>query len=93
MSVLRARQVSVEDFTQFSHVLAMDRVNLAALARICPSASRDRLRLYGDLHEDYAGRDVPDPYYDGPAGFEQVLEMVEAVSARLLEELRKKIGG
>lgn len=88
MSALRARQVCVEDFTCFDYVLAMDRCNLDALKCICPQPLRDRLQLYADVHEDYAGQDVPDPYYGGPAGFERVLDMVEGVSMRLLERLR-----
>jgi protein-tyrosine phosphatase len=35
------------------------------------------------------GHDVPDPYYGGPDGFEQVLDMVEAACLGLLHELRK----
>jgi protein-tyrosine phosphatase len=93
MSTLRARQVCIEDFTRFDHVLAMDRRNLDALARICPLSVRARLQLYSDMHEDYAGQDVPDPYYGGPGGFERVLDMVEAISTRLLERLRVEGSG
>jgi protein-tyrosine phosphatase len=92
MSALRARQVCVEDFTRFDRVLAMDRRNLDALVRMCPQAARKRLQLYSDLHENYAGQDVPDPYYGGSSGFERVLDMVEAISARLLERLRMEGG-
>jgi protein-tyrosine phosphatase len=35
-----------------------------------------------------AERDVPDPYYGGPDGFEQVLDLVEAQCATLIAELR-----
>ena len=33
--------------------------------------------------------DVPDPYYGGHQGFEQVLDLIEAASAGLLEDIRK----
>ena len=93
MSALRARQVEVGDFRRFDRVVAMDRRNLASLAHIRPPRSLARLQLYGDLHEDYAGQDVPDPDDGGPAAFERVLDMVEAISLRLLEQLRGQIAG
>ena len=73
-------------------LLAMDRGNLALLLRQCPPALRERVGLYADLHETFAGQDVPDPYYGGASGFERVLDMVEAVSAQLLARLRAEIG-
>ena len=93
MDSLRARQVEVADFTRFDLVLAMDRVNLAALQRLCPPLLHARVKLYGDMHDDFAGQDVPDPYYGGPAGFERVLDMAEAISPRLLEFLRAGAAG
>jgi protein-tyrosine phosphatase len=93
MDSLRARQVEIEDFSRFDLVLAMDRDNLAALQRLCPPLLRARVMLYGDMHDDYAGQDVPDPYYGGPAGFERVLNMAEAISPRLLEFLRTGAAG
>lgn len=87
MTPLRARQVEVEDFSRFQYVLAMDRQNLAALKRLQPPSGVAHLQLYGDLHEDYNGQDVPDPYYGGASGFERVLDMAEAVSIRLLERI------
>jgi len=32
--------------------------------------------------------DVPDPYYGGPDGFEQVLDLIEEACGRLLAELK-----
>ena len=43
---------------------------------------------HGDLHADFAGQDVPDPYYGGAAGFERVLDMTEQISQALLAKLR-----
>lgn len=88
MSSLRAREVHAEDFGQFDHVLAMDRDNLALLAELCPAEFAHKLDLYCNFDAVYAGRDVPDPYYGGPRGFEEVLDIVEAVSVSLLTRLR-----
>ena len=88
MSGLRGRQVSRQDFEQFDYVLAMDNHNLALLERICPPQHAHKLALYCDFHERYAGREVPDPYYGRAQDFEQVLDMLEEISASLLEHVQ-----
>lgn len=77
LSALRARQVSRADFSAFDLVLAMDNDNLQGLMRVCPAESRDKVRLYLSFSPRFANREVPDPYYGGADGFEQVLDMVE----------------
>jgi protein-tyrosine phosphatase len=82
LSALRARQVRAADFDEFDLILAMDRGHLRALERMAPSELRHKVRLF------VAGRDVPDPYYGGPEGFEHVLDLVEAACRDLLLELK-----
>ena len=93
MSTLRGRQIEARDFMRFDHVLAMDRHNFAALERLCPPPHAHKLALYGDFHPAYAGRDVPDPYYGGTQGFELVLDMIEEISASLLDRVARTIRG
>ncbi len=89
---IKARRVAPEDFERFDYVLAMDEDNLAILGELASADARATLRLfleYGDAGE----REVPDPYYGGAAGFEQVLDLVENAARGLLEELRnRKVG-
>ena len=82
LSAQRARQVRESDFEEFDLILAMDRGHLRALERMAPREARHKLRLF------IAERDVPDPYYGGPHGFEQVLDLVEAACRDLLRELK-----
>jgi protein-tyrosine phosphatase len=82
LSRLRARQVEPFDFERFDLILAMDRGHLRALERMAPERRRAKIRLFA------AGRDVPDPYYGGPEGFEEVLDLVEAACRDLLQELK-----
>lgn len=89
MSNLRARQVGKKDFEQFDYVVAMDRHNLTLLKDQCPKQHAHKLALFCDFNDNYAGREVPDPYYGGPHGFEQVLDMIEAVSDSLIARLRQ----
>ncbi len=89
LSSLRARKVSREDFERFDFVLAMDRLNYEHLSELCPDDYQDRLHLFLSFAQDIALDDVPDPYYGGPNGFEQVLDLVEAASLELLNEIRR----
>ena len=82
LSAQRARQVRAQDFEEFDMILAMDRGHLQILQAHCPPQHQGKLRLLVD------GHDVPDPYYGGAEGFEQVLDMVEAACLGLLHELR-----
>ena len=81
LSAQRARQVRGEDFERFDMILAMDRGPLHALQKLAPAHHHAKIRLFVE------GRDVPDPYYGGPDGFEKVLDLVEARCRRLLQEL------
>ena len=82
LSAQRARHVADEDFYRFDIIVAMDRGHLHLLERACPPEHRHKLRLF------VAGRDVPDPYYGGPAGFEGVLDLVEEGCRQLLDEIK-----
>ncbi len=86
----RARQVCEEDFLHFDYVLAMDRSNLVDLRATCPESCRDKLGLFLDYAPHLEVREVPDPYYGGAAGFERVLDMIEAASEGLLAALMEQ---
>lgn len=89
MSDLRARMVEPADFERFDLVLAMDEQNLRRLHRLAPAEHRHRLRLFLEYAPGLGRRDVPDPYYGGETGFEEVLDLVEAASRGLLAALRQ----
>lgn len=91
LSGLRARQVTVGDFAAFDHVLAMDGRNHELLRGICPPQYRERVRLPLGFAGDATPREVPDPYYGGAAGFEEVLDLVEQTAQGLLRHLVKNI--
>ena len=90
MSKLRGRQVEVGDFRRFDYVLAMDRANLAILQRITPADSTTQPQLFLEYARHHREREVPDPYFGGTDGFEQVLDMVEDAAQGLLEDIRQK---
>lgn len=84
LSSLRGRQVSLRDFEKFDYILAMDRENLASLLRICPREHQHKVRLFLSFSHRFTNLEVPDPYYGGRQGFDQVLDMVEDAARGLL---------
>lgn len=91
LSKLRGRQVTEADFDEFDYVLAMDEGNLRALEHMCPTQHLHKLRLFLEYGPGAGTHDVPDPYYGGPRGFEQVLDLVEQAAQGLLRHLRARI--
>lgn len=85
---LRARRAVAEDFERFDYVLAMDRDNLEALAKICPYGSEYKLQLFLSYAPNMETDEVPDPYYGGAMGFERVLDMVEEAANGLLQDIQ-----
>jgi protein-tyrosine phosphatase len=80
MQHLRGRQVERADFDRFDHVLAMDEDNLMNLRRIRPPGSRATVALLMSYAPQAGSREVPDPYYGGPEGFERVLDLTAAAA-------------
>ena len=87
LSGLRARRVRAEDFKRFDYVLAMDLDNYRSLQEICPPGYESRLHLLMEFATDSPEREVPDPYYGGPSGFDRVFDMVENASQGLLTDI------
>jgi protein-tyrosine phosphatase len=89
-----ARQVRPQDFERYDLLLAADRENAADLRALAPSeAARAKVRLLREFDPASAGApdlDVPDPYYGGPGGFDEVLDLVEAACRGLLAEIRRR---
>ncbi|WP_431685893.1 low molecular weight protein-tyrosine-phosphatase [Hahella sp. NBU794] len=88
---IRARQVTPDDFEQFDLVLAMDRDNLANLQHICPQKHQSKVKLFLDFASSSDEREVPDPYYGGPQGFEHVLDLVEDACQGLVEHVQGQL--
>ena len=89
-----ARQVVAGDFDDWELLLAMDRANHRALLELAPDDdAREKVRMLREFDPEAVAAgdlDVPDPYYGGERGFEDVLDLVERACRGLLEELRSR---
>ena len=77
-----SRQVNSDDYERFDHILAMDRSNLRDMERRCPAVHRHKLSLV------LTDRDVPDPYYGGPDGFDLNYRQLDEALGAWLERWR-----
>ena len=87
----RSRPFQSHDFKKFDYVLAMDRSNYNNLLEIAGTSQIDNvfmLRSF-DPHTPQ-GPDVPDPYYGGTRGFDNVFDLCESACSGLLDFLRKQ---
>lgn len=85
----RARQFDPAWRDDHDLVLAMDASNLSDLGG--HGGHGDRLMMFRDLDPVETGSDVPDPYYGGPDGFEEVLRMVERTSTAIVTALQREL--
>lgn len=88
LTSLRGRQVEIADFSRFGWILAMDEANLRALDRIRPPDYGGHLGLLLDFAPELGVREVPDPYYGAPGGFDRVLDLIETSTRALLARLQ-----
>jgi len=86
----QAQLFGPEDFARFDYVLAVDRPNyqrLVAMTR--DQAARSRVHMLRSFDPGApAGAEVPDPYYGGPSGFDDVFHICAAACRGLLAHLR-----
>ena len=88
----RAQQFQSKDFNRFNLVLAMDHSNLARLSEIAPSPlPPNKLMLFRSFDpESNDDQNVPDPYYGGAKGFEEVYSMVKRTCPPLLDYIKSR---
>ena len=89
LSNQRARQLTTQDFQDFDYLLVMDHSNYLFANQICPKEHKHKLKYFLEFAPELTRKDVPDPYYKGDDGFEEVLDMVEIASQNLLKHLQK----
>lgn len=86
--VHRSRPVSTEDFYDFDLILGMDDSNIDELRERAPGIPEEqKIRRMTDYCRKVVADHVPDPYYGGAQGFENVIDILEDACAGLLEKI------
>ena len=87
----RARQFTSDDFEQFDYILPMDESNLYNIERLESSGSIKDYEIIKMRYFDPKAKnaDVPDPYYGGPKGFQDVFDILDRSNREFLEYLVK----
>ncbi|HIE73569.1 MAG TPA: low molecular weight phosphotyrosine protein phosphatase [Flavobacteriales bacterium] len=87
----RARQFSVNDFDKFDKIYAMDSSNYANIISLARD-KKDRNKVDVILNESNpkSFQSVPDPYYGGENGFQDVYEMLEEACDIITQKLEKR---
>lgn len=83
----RARQFSHRDGETFHHIYAMDSSVYESILTILPEHLHTRVKLFRYLDPQAPNSDVPDPYYGGDRGFEEVFSIVSENCALILHDL------
>ena len=87
----QSRKIRPEDWDAFDLILAMDHFNLSELQSMKPGEGvRAELRLFGTFINSESPPEVPDPYYGGSRGFEDVLDLVEDGCRNLIRYIRNR---
>ena len=89
ISSLRGRQFTVEDYDDFDLIYVMDKsnyVNVLELAR--GEDDKRKVDLLLNVDEPDSFRDVPDPYYGGPQGFEHVFQLLDTACEAIAEKIK-----
>jgi protein-tyrosine phosphatase len=82
-----ARQVKHGDFARFDLLLAMDAGNFQELVQLAPAEARHKVRRFLDFAPKARTKDVPDPFFGGPEGFDHALDLIEQAARGLLASL------
>lgn len=85
----RSRPVEIEDFERFDLLVAMDFRNRSDLEALCPRPEYLKKIVMMGQYATPPFDEVPDPYFGGSEGFENVLDLLENATEGLMIELQK----
>ncbi|MBD8387556.1 low molecular weight protein-tyrosine-phosphatase [Dysgonomonas sp. BGC7] len=87
-----SRKFTSRDFDNFDLILAMDDNNYRNIVRLALDLeSKGKVHRMVEFSEKYGHDHIPDPYYSGSDGFEQVLDLLEDACEGLLKKIKEQI--
>ena len=91
ISCQKARQLHSSDFTDFDHIYVMDSSNYKDVTKLAPTPQAEaKVKLMMDEVFPGEKRNVPDPYFGGPEGFESVYDMLDEACTLVAKKLIKE---
>jgi protein-tyrosine phosphatase len=91
LSFLRARQFKKDDFQNFDLIYVMDRTNQFNVLEFAETdVDREKVKLILDELPNESLNEVPDPYYSGDQGFEQVYQLLDAATDVIIKKIVEK---
>jgi len=81
-----ARQIELADFHRFDWIFTMDYINFRDVSAMSPGSGAKIISIC-EYCDRYKVAEVPDPYYGGEAGFQEVIDILEDACANLLQRL------
>ncbi len=89
ISDLRARQFAISDFEDFDIIYAMDNSNYQDIVSLATNqGQKERVRMILNEIQDGENLDVPDPYFGGDNGFENVYNMLDLACDKIIEKVQ-----
>jgi len=89
----RSRQFIREDFEEFDYIVVMDESNYQNVLSLDSNEKyKEKVFMMTDFGENLSLKYVPDPYYGGDRGFEDVLDIVNNCSLGLLKKIKLEMG-
>lgn len=89
LTSLRARQFTVKDFDAFDKIYVMDKSNLQNVLKLARNENdKQKVDLFLNILHPNQNQEVPDPYFVGEKGFENVFKMVWETSEMLINKIK-----
>lgn len=90
-SGVRARQLTMSDYTEFDLLLAMDKGHHGHLMAAAPQGAQDKIRMFLELVDLDDRTDVPDPYYGDIGDYELAFSLIEPACEAWLEKVKSAV--
>ena len=87
----RARQFTTADFEEFDYIYVMDKSNYKNVIQLAKSdEEKQKVDLILNVDSTTKNQEVPDPYYGGDDGFEQVYQLLDKACNKIADNLKSK---
>jgi len=96
LSKIRSRKITSNDLNHYDYIFSMDNENLANILALASGEEeiQKKICLFLDYSNESSAESsidsVPDPYYGGASGFDDVIDLIEAASRGFISYLLAK---